>query len=208
MTAFALPPFSAVLRARTAAVHADTEAAPFLLALSEGRVTGAGVVGLLQRLLPVYEALEELGRQWAADPAVGPLLVPGLERVPALRQDLDRLAASETVDSPAASAYAARIRAVGACAPSYVAHHYTRYLGDLSGGQIIAAALRRTGGPELAFLAFPGLRGPAVKKAYRAHLDTLPWTAAEQELAVAEADLAFRCNAALAAELEAEVPGA
>lgn len=199
-------PFSTALRERTAAVHAAAESAPFLLALSEGRVTTAGLVGLLQRLVPVYDALEDQAARWAADPQIAPLLVPGLERAPRLRQDLALLGAAPTTTSPAADAYADRIRAAGATsAPAYLAHHYTRYLGDLSGGQIIAAALRRSHDLELSFLAFPGLRGPAVKKAYRAHLDGLGWSAAQQDEAVAEADVAFRFNQLLAAELEDEV---
>lgn len=206
MTIAPAPPFSTALRDRTAAVHAAAESAPFLLALSEGRVSRSGVVGLLQRLVPVYEALESVAAQWICDPQIAPLLVPGLERAARLRQDLALLGVAPGAPSPAADRYARRIREVGAAsAPAYLAHHYTRYLGDLSGGQIIGAALRRSQDLELSFLAFPGLRGPAAKKAYRAHLDGLGWGTAQQDEAVAEADLAFLLNQQLAAELEAEV---
>jgi heme oxygenase len=205
MTTVALP-FSQLLRDRTAAVHAEAENAPFLLALAHGRVTRAGVIGLLQRLLPVYDALEELGARWREDPTIGPLLVPGLERADRIRGDLARLGAERGVSSVAARDYAARVVLAGATsAPAYVAHPYTRYLGDLSGGQIISAALRRELGLDLAFFAFPDLRGPAVKRGYREHLDALPWSTAEQDAAVAETGVAFVHNQALAAELEAEV---
>jgi heme oxygenase len=205
MTTLALP-FSQLLRERTAGVHAEAENAPFLLALAHGRVTRAGVIGLLQRLLPVYDALEGLAPRWADDPAVGPLLVPGLARSGRLRRDLAALGADPTVHSVAARDYAARIVLAGATSPqAYVAHHYTRYLGDLSGGQIISAALRRELDLELEFLSFPQLRGPAVKRSYREHLDALPWSLAEQDAAVAEAGVAFAHNRAIAAELESEV---
>jgi heme oxygenase (biliverdin-producing, ferredoxin) len=197
-------PFSALLRERTASAHTSAENAPFLLALAQGRVTREGVVGVLQRLLPLYVALEDVAVGWAGDPDVGPLLVPGLERAGRLRADLEALGAPLEVASPAADAYAARVREVGTSAPAYVGHHYTRYLGDLSGGQVIGAALARSHGLVLSFFSFD-LRGPAVKRDYRAHLDALPWTAEQQEAAVAEADVAFRCNEALAAELTAEV---
>ena len=202
----ALVPLSTLLRERTAAAHADAESAPFPLALSQGRVTAAGVVGLLQRLLPLYDALEQTGMGWVDDPDIGPLLVPGLERTERLRSDLASLGAATTTASVAALGYASRVRDVGSrSAPAYLAHHYTRYLGDLSGGQIINHALVTHLGLELSFFAFPELRGPAVKRDYRAHLDSLAWSPRRQEEAVIEADLAFRFNQALAAELVDEV---
>lgn len=133
--------------------------------------------------------------------------MPGLERGQRLRADLARLGADDPTASPAATAYATRVRERGDCAPAYVAHHYTRYLGDLSGGQVVGSALRASLGLELAFFDFPDLRGPVVKRAYRSTLDALDWSPAEQEQAVAEAGVAFACNEALAAELEHEVRG-
>ena len=199
-------PFSQLLRERTATVHAEAESAPFLLALANGRVTRHGVTGLLQRLLPVYDALESLAGRWRDDPFVAPLLVRGLERADAIRRDLAALGAASPVASEAARDYAARIVLAGSGSPqAYVAHHYTRYLGDLSGGQIISAALRRELSLDLDFFSFPDLRGPTVKRAYREHLDALPWSGAQQDAAIAEAGVAFACNQALAAELEGEV---
>jgi len=201
-------PFSALLRERTAAAHAAAESAPFLAALAEGRVTREGVVGLFQRLVPVYDALEGLAVVYAEHPDVAPLLVPGLERADRLRADLASLGASSATTSAAATAYGERVLRAGSASPqAYVGHHYTRYLGDLSGGQIIGRALKLHLGVEGSFFAFPDLRGPAVKQAYRAHLDDLPWNAEEQAVTVAEADVAFDLNRLLAAELEGEVRG-
>ena len=208
---------SARLRAGTAEVHAQTEAVPFLVELAAGRVGAPAVAAYLSRLLPVYDALEELAVTWRDDPAVAPLLVPGLERADRLRADLVRLGEPALGDpalgepapgaSVAAAGYAERVRRTGSGAPAYVAHHYTRYLGDLSGGQVVGAALRSSLGLELSFFAFPGLRGPAVKRAYREALDALPWSPAEQEACVREAGTAFRWNAVLADELAVPSPG-
>lgn len=206
MTPNPASPLSTLLRDGTAAAHQAAENSPFLLALAHGRVTRAGVVGLLQRLLPVYDELEQVGASWAADPEVGPLLVPGLERTASLRADLDALGALPSTSSPAALEYAARVRTAGSTsAPAYLAHHYTRYLGDLSGGQMVGHALRPSLGLDLSFFCFPALRGPVVKRAYRAHLDGLGWDAVRQKQAVAESALAFRFNQDLAAELVAEI---
>lgn len=206
MTQTSAPPLSTLLRDGTATAHQAAESSPFLLALAHGRVTRAGVVGLLQRLLPVYDELEQVGVSWAGDPEIGPLLVPGLERTPSLRADLDALGALPSTSSAASLEYATRVRAAGSTsAPAYLAHHYTRYLGDLSGGQVVGNALRTSLGLDLAFFRFPALRGPVVKREYRAHLDALAWDPVRQERAVAESALAFRFNQDLAAELVAEI---
>jgi heme oxygenase (biliverdin-producing, ferredoxin) len=62
----------------------------------------------------------------------------------------------------------------------YVAHHYTRYLGDLSGGQVIGAMIERHYGatPEqLTFFSFEGIEKPVpYKREYRTALDALELT--------------------------------
>ena len=192
---------SAVLRARTAAAHAAAERSPFLTALVAGDVTAAGVAALLGRLAPVYRALEETGASWSADPVVGPFLLPGLPRSAGLAADLAALPAP-TVDSPAADAYAARVLSRGATRTGFLAHHYTRTLGDLSGGQLMGAAVQRCLGLSLRFFAFPDLRLGEAKSRYRALLDAAPLTAQEREEVVEEALVAYRLNGALHAELD------
>ncbi len=64
----------------------------------------------------------------------------------------------------------------------YVAHHYTRYLGDLSGGQAIGRILDRDfdlGGRGISFYSFESVPKPKpYKDAYRARLDALGTTPA------------------------------
>lgn len=200
---------STELRARTAAAHAGAETSAFFTALATGQVTRAQTAGLAVRLLPVYEALETAARAWADDPIVGPLVVPGLERADRLRADLRALGVPASPVSPAAAQYAARVAQVAPLSrPAFVAHHYTRYLGDLSGGQVIRAALHRSLGLDAtngaSFYVFDGLRPGQVKQSYRAALDAMPLTAAEREELVAESLVAYRLNTALAAELDRE----
>lgn len=205
----AAPALSAELRARTASAHAGAEHSPFLSALVAGEVGRSDVAALLGRLLPVYGALERAAATWADDPAVGALLLPGLARSARLADDLALLTgAAAAVASPAAAAYAARIEERGAVsAPAFVAHHYTRCLGDLSGGQVMRAALDRSlglvDGAGGSFLSFPDLRPGDAKRSYRAALDALPFGPAEREELVDEALLAYRLNVALTAELDA-----
>lgn len=88
----------------------------------------------------------------------------------------------------------------------YVAHHYTRYLGDLSGGQAIGRILARTyeleGLDGIGFYDFPEIAKPKVyKDGYRARLDALPLDEAEHQFVLAEVQRVFGFNGALFAEL-------
>jgi heme oxygenase len=141
-----------------------------------------------------------------------------LERLAALDADLDHwlsLAGApggdRQVDSPAAEAYAARILGTATeWGGLYIAHHYTRYLGDLSGGQAIGRILEREfdlGGQGIAFYAFPSVPKPKpYKDAYRARLDGLGATAEEKARIVTEVQAAFRLNRAIFAELGERLP--
>jgi heme oxygenase len=205
-------PLSTELRARTSAAHAHAESSPFLAALSAGRVTRPGLAALLVRLVPVYDALEAVADWWAGDPLVGAFVQPELHRASRLRADLLHLTGSvQVTGTPASTAYSARIEQVARCsAPAFVAHHYTRYLGDLSGGQVIRAALVRhlgvDDGSGASFFSFPGIRAGAVKQRYRALLDSTPWSERDREQLVEEALVAYRLNVELAAELDADLP--
>lgn len=164
--------------------------------------------GLLARLLPVHDALERAAAGWRDDQRVGGFVQPELHRAERVRADLRHLTGSaEALPTPASTAYAQRVGLVAArSAAAFVAHHYTRYLADLSGGQVIRVALERSlrlaDGTGTSSLHFPGLRAGAVKAAYRERLDQVAFTEQEREELVTEALLAYRLNVALAAEIE------
>jgi heme oxygenase len=86
-----------------------------------------------------------------------------------------------------------------------VAHHYLRYLGDLSGGQIIRRLVGRAYGLDtdgVRFYVFDEIPKPKpFKDAYRAALDAVPWDEEEKARVVAEVSLAFRLNRDLFADL-------
>ena len=88
---------------------------------------------------------------------------------------------------------------------AFVAHHYTRYLGDLSGGRAIGAILRRTYGLEQAgasFYEFPRISDSvAYKREYRDRLDALPSKGIDEDAFIAQVQRAFALNQSLFAEL-------
>lgn len=198
------------LREGTREEHDAAERTPYVAALLAGEVDAAGYAAYLRRLRPVYAALEEVGPAMLPDRWVAAVHDPALDRVAAIDADLAHWApgAPVEVDSPAASAYASRVRASTASGGQYVAHHHTRYLGDLSGGRVVRQAVRRhlgAGGPDgagLAFFAFDLAEEPkAYKDWYHSRIDALPTSDRDVEVVVHEARVAFELSRALLEEL-------
>ncbi|WNG87503.1 biliverdin-producing heme oxygenase [Mycobacterium sp. ITM-2016-00317] len=204
-TAENLRPLSVALKAGSAAEHDAAEQSRFIAELLAGNVSEAGYAEYLLRLRVIYDALEDAVRAHRDDPLVAAVYDPALERVPAIDADLDHWApgADRSVDSPAAQRYRDHIAGLS-WGGALVAHHYTRYLGDLSGGQAMAAILDREfglGGAGLAFYRF-GFRVKPYKDGYRAGLDRLALDTAGVDAMVAEVKVAFRLNQSLFDELD------
>jgi heme oxygenase len=194
------------LRAATRVEHERTESAPFIAALLDGRLDRDAYIALLGQSYLFYSTLEDAGRSWQHDEIVGPFVSAELVRCSALEADLACLSGVDWRDGlaplPATRRYVERMREV--CFTSrtaFVAHHYTRYLGDLSGGQIIRRKLAGIYGlttDGVRFYIFDGIDKPKpFKDGYRRLLDEAPWDAAEQAGLVAEANEAFRLNRAV-----------
>ena len=205
MTSTAIP-FSQALREGTWSDHSDSEGAGFMEGIMRGTATREDYVALVVQHFYMYEALEAVAADLAQDPAVQPFLNEALIRMPALERDLEFLVGADWREQiaavPAAAAYAARIREVGAegWAAGFVAHHYTRYLGDLSGGQMIARRVAKqhefadTGAEFYDFSALGDLA--EFKTGYRAALDALGAALSEGERArtLDEVRAAYRFN--------------
>lgn len=205
-------PFSERLRDRTRSGHGASSRAGFMSDLLRGTGTHDDLVRLLAQYWHVYRALEQAASCAVADPVAGAFVTERLTRLPSLEADLAHLAGPTWRDRlgavPATVEYVDRLRVVAAASPTaFVAHHYTRYLGDLSGGQFIGRALRqRHELPDEAtsFFTFDDVPDPtAFKEEYRARLDAAPWGEDEQEAVVAEVLVAYDLNARLLDELDA-----
>lgn len=197
---------SLILRERTLEAHQEAERAMFVQDLMAGRLPVAGYIRLAAQHHAVYGALEA-AVEASVEPALAPLLDPALNRLDALQRDLDFLAGPGWADDyPTLSAterYVAHI--VDRCTASPVAllaHHYIRYLGDLSGGQVIGRILRRTYGLSddrgTEFYSFPRISSPKqFKEHYRDHLDALDWTEDQRAVMIAEVNTAYQLNTAV-----------
>ncbi|RWZ64548.1 biliverdin-producing heme oxygenase [Labedella populi] len=200
---------AALLREATDAQHRAAESRPFMTALMGGKLDLAAYTLYLGQFARIYAALESRAVV-PSDPAV--LQDRRLHRASAIDDDLAALGAADWRERvpalPASVAYADHLRTIARNEPiRLVAHHYTRYLGDLSGGQVMATMLRRHYGAteqQLSFFRFDDL-GPLVpyKRGYREALDAMELDATERKVLVAEARAAFDANTAVFDDLGA-----
>ena len=199
-------PFSEHVRAATQEVHRRAEASPFVRAFVAGELDVEAYAGLVDQHWHIYAALESTADALRHDPVAGPFVDDALRRVPALEADLAALRGDRWRDVtdplPATEAYAERIRSVALGWPGgFVAHHYTRYLGDLSGGRLLGRIVARCyglDGPGASFYRFDRIPDvKAFKAAYRARLDAAPLDAAERAAVVDEIAEAYRANTAV-----------
>ncbi|MGW2725658.1 biliverdin-producing heme oxygenase [Streptomyces sp. NPDC001492] len=209
--------FSTVIRTASHEQHTEAETSTFMSDLLGGRLGVEAYARYTEQLWFVYEALETEAGRLASDPVAGPFIRPELFRLAALERDLAHLrgpgrrAARSAL--PATKAYAARVRECAEQWPGgYIAHHYTRYLGDLSGGQIIRDKAEKTWGfarkgDGVRFYVFEGIANPAAfKRGYRELLDGIRADDLEKQRIVAECKRAFALNTAVFRALGEEFP--
>jgi heme oxygenase len=184
-------------------------------ALLGGRLALDDYATLVVQYWHVYSELEDGADRLAGDPVVGGFAVDALRRRDAIAADLAFLRGEDWADDldplPATAAYAARIRETARRWPGgWVAHHYTRYLGDLAGGQAVRGLLRRTydvTGDGARFYDFTGLGPvPPFRTRYRALLDAAAWDDVVRARIADEACHAFELNIAMLADLAGTVP--
>ncbi|MFE3052956.1 heme oxygenase (biliverdin-producing) [Nocardia sp. NPDC059239] len=208
-------PFSTLIRTATEQQHNEAEHSTFMRDMLGGQLGVEAFYRYTAQLWFVYAALEKHSAALASDPVAGPFVKPELARLAALEADLAHLGGANWRDEltalPATAAYAARIEeCAGDWSAGYVVHHYTRYLGDLSGGQVIRGTAEKLWnlpkkGDGVRFYVFEDIANPAAfKRDYREALDQLPLDGPEVDRVLDEARLAFTMNTDLFRELGAE----
>ncbi|RLK58227.1 heme oxygenase (biliverdin-producing) [Actinokineospora cianjurensis] len=198
--------FAARLRAGTRDEHERAERSVFVEALLGGGLGREAYAGLLAQSYLFYDVLERAGESWRGDPVIGGFVIDGLLRRDVLALDLGFLLGPGWRDAleplAATQSYVDRLVEVGSTdRGAFVAHHYTRYLGDLSGGQVIRRRMQEVYGladDGVRFYVFDRVAKPKpFRDHYRALLDGAPWGDGERESLVAEANRAFQLNRAV-----------
>ncbi|MBZ2198763.1 biliverdin-producing heme oxygenase [Occultella gossypii] len=201
-------PASLLLRSATRDVHERAESTGFVQNLMGGHLDVRAFAALAAQHTAIYAALEAAGDRIRENPVGAGLVFDELRRGDALAADLTALTGMIGPDHrepiavlPETLLYVDRLDQIGDDVVAYLAHAYTRYLGDLSGGQVIKRMMQRHYGlteDGLAFYTFERIEKiPPFKERYRAAMDALPLTVADRERLVDEARLAFDLNVAV-----------
>ena len=201
-----------MLREGTKKSHTMAENVGFVKCFLKGVVEKKSYRKLVMNFYFVYSAMEEEIERLRDHPVVSKIYFPLLHRKHSLEEDLRFYYGSnwreEITMSPAGKAYVERIREIAKTQPELlVAHSYTRYIGDLSGGQILKKisqrAMNLSDGEGTAFYEFPEITDEkAFKDQYRQSLNEMPIDMSTAEKIVEEANAAFGMNMRLFQELE------
>ena len=191
------------LKEGTKESHSAAENTKFVASFLRGVVDYEEYRKLLTNFYYVYDTMEQRIRE-TEDPMVLAIRSEDLERKEAIERDLEYYYGPDWKDkqepSEACNTYCYRINEIAEESPYLlVAHHYTRYIGDLSGGKILkeitARVLKPPAGKGLDFYEFPSIPDAKLfKQNYRACLDNLGTTVPQENALIAEANYAFELN--------------
>tara|TARA_E500000305_G_scaffold867_1_gene886 strand:+ start:370 stop:1038 length:669 start_codon:yes stop_codon:yes gene_type:complete len=194
------------LKEGTKVSHSAAENTKFVSSYLKGVVSKDNYKQLLTNFYYVYRAMEEEIEKLDDFPLHDKLL----DRTDKLAQDLRYyygvMWRDLIIPSQATANYVKRIQVIGKQTPYLlVAHHYTRYMGDLSGGQILSNITQKSLNLTTEGLKFYEFDIPNMKEykdKYRQTLDSLPMSEVQIDMLIDEANYAFKLNMLLFDELQ------
>jgi len=202
------------LREGTKKSHTMAENTGFISCFLKGVVDKSSYRNLLADLYFVYSAMEEEIEKLCENshPIISPIGFKELFRKKKLEQDLSFYFGSNWSElvkpSKPAVEYEARIREIAKDNPELlIGHHYSRYIGDLSGGQLLKTitkkAMNLSGDDGLHFYIFEEISDEKeFKIKYRNTLDNLPIDQKIADSIIEEANRSFKYNMDIFNELE------
>jgi heme oxygenase len=204
--------FALKLRSGTQQAHTDAENVGFMKCFVQGVVDRECFSKFLSNLYFVYSELEAAIEKHKQHPVISVMYFPELNRQASLEQDMlfyhGNLWRNFITPSTATQKYLARIHQLSTHEPALLlGHAYTRYMGDLSGGQMLQkiaqSALKLSGYEGTEFYNFAQIPDKqAFKNKYRQALDNVPVDDVMADKIVAEANHAFYLNMEIIKELE------
>lgn len=200
------------LRAGTSHAHTAAENVGFTKCFVQGVIDRNSFAKFLGNLYFVYSELESGLEKHKDKKLIGAMYFPALNRRANLEQDLEYYYGanwrSQINPSPATQQYVARIRDLANNEPLLlIAHAYTRYMGDLSGGQmfkkIAQEKFQLSGDEGTSFYNFANITDKAAfKNTYRDALNALTIEDVVCDRIVAEANIAFAFNTRMSQDLD------
>ena len=213
----AVEDFSKQLKEGTKKSHTMAENTSFVASFLRGVVDESKYRQLVANFYFIYHALETEIENNKDNPFVGPMRLNGLSRHDALIKDCEYFYGDDWREkiypTEQTQRYVNRIHEVAKENPELlIAHHYTRYMGDLSGGQILKGIAQKALGLKedgLAFYEFPEISDKkGFKESYRRVLDTIiPATQKDVDGIIVEANYAFRLNMYMFEEIQGDARG-
>lgn len=205
---------SELLKEGTKEAHDRAENTQFVKDFLKGNIKRELFKLATAALYFTYSALEEEMDRNQDHPAFAPLYFPmELHRKEALIKDMEYFFGEDwekqVQSSEATRKYVERIHYVGQNEPELlVAHAYTRYMGDLSGGQVLKKVAQRalklpSTGEGTRFYQFENVdNAQQFKQFYRARMNALDLNMKTKEKIVEEANRAFEYNMQVFSELD------
>jgi heme oxygenase len=200
------------LKEGTKESHNIVENTKFIISFLNGVVNKNKYKKLLANFYFIYTALEEEIEKNKNNSLLKFLYYPELNRKFSLEEDLKYFYGenfkSYIFPSPYTKLYINRIKKLSVNFPELlIAHHYTRYLGDLSGGQILKTIVKRTlnlkDDTGLSFYIFSNIKDVKdFKIKYKKSLDAMPIDNSLTEKIIKEANYAFHLNMHIFQEFE------
>lgn len=203
------------LRKGTTKSHSMAENVSFVKSFLGGVVDKNSYRTLVANLYFVYSAIEEEIKNNRYHPSVSLIYFPELNRKKSLEIDLEYYYGADwhnlVAPSSVTQSYVDRIHSIGKYQPELlVSHAYTRYMGDLSGGQILKNiaknAMQLSGDKGTEFYLFRDIDDEKkFKTQYRDALNLIPVTDSQIDLVISEANVAFNLNMKMFQELNSNI---
>ncbi|KAI8983825.1 hypothetical protein BDB01DRAFT_790252 [Pilobolus umbonatus] len=219
------PQLASAMKEGTKGVHKAAETSEFIKRFLSGDITKNEYGRYINNLYFIYKKMESLLDQYKDDEVIKMVHFPAeLNRENAILQDLEyyygkdkiALVTSDAQITPAVQQYLDALDAAVAKNPALlIAYSYSRYLGDLSGGQIMAKRLKKhvlgLTTEDVAWEEYNGVQfynfehienHMEFKKLYRSRLDSAAVTQEVKDQIVHEAVVAFDLIIATFNEIE------
>lgn len=201
-------PFIDRMKEETLEAHDESKDSGFAVTIMSGEWSPLAFVEWQRALYPVYNTLETVLKKNRKDPILSIFDHRKLDRSERILHDLSTYNVDPVLDPsplPCVQDYVACVADTDGSTPRVLAYHYTRYMGDMIGGQVIARSMKEKYGmseDSLTCYDFSELGDlHHYRKNYKILIELLPWSDEEREQFVDEIKTAYKINAVLFEQL-------
>jgi heme oxygenase (biliverdin-producing, ferredoxin) len=196
------------IREETKKSHTMVENTGFITCFLKGVVETKSYTKLMSDLYHVYTTMEEQFVKYKEHSIISKVYYPELFRKESIENDLKYYLGSnwkeQLTQTDSCKSYVNRIKIISPYL--LIAHQYTRYIGDLSGGQVLKGIAQTALGVDdnaMNFYIFKDIPNEKeFKNKYRNTLDLLPLEQDHIDKIIEEANYAFKLNMNIFKEVE------